>query len=400
MNLEPLSRLADLVAEPGELTEVYSAAARAVTQMLGADRAAILVAGDDGITELAASHGLSSEYRRLAASHWAWAPAATVPAVVVAADLSADGARGGMRDAMLAEGICAAAFVPLIGRAGLIGALAAYFDAPRHLTAADMRVAEHLAHHVALALDRARARPGRAVATDVLSVLGHALRNPLNAIVSAAQVIETPTTSEPLRALAHGILRREVVFMGRLLDHLLDETRLRRGLVALRREPFDLRAAVRLAVEELARQSGAKGQELSVVMPDDPIVVTGDTDRLRQVVSHLVDNAIRLTPAHGSIRLELSADAEAATIQVRDTGVGIPPDRLAAIFEPFGGSAHDPARRGRGLGLGLSLVKRIVELHGGSVRAESDGLDKGAEFVARIPLARLDAPGPPARRAD
>jgi signal transduction histidine kinase len=137
-----------------------------------------------------------------------------------------------------------------------------------------------------------------------------------------------------------------------------------------------------------------------VSLADQAIMVSGDHTRLRQVISNLLDNAIRYTSARGSIRLELTSDATRALLRIRDTGVGIPADRLTAIFEPFVQHPQGLARTDGGLGLGLSLVKRIVELHGGSVHAESRGAGAGAEFIVRIPLAatpgRLLPPPDPA----
>jgi signal transduction histidine kinase len=417
MNLEPLNRLADLVANPRESSDIYAAAVDAAILTLQGDRAAILVLDDAGIMRFRAWRGLSGEYRASATGYSPWSPEATDHGSVRVSDTLADPSLGSLRAAIRAEGIRALAYVPLVSQRGLLGGLVVYYDTPRDFSAAEGQIAQVVAHHVALGIDRIRAqaeiaellereRAARRGAEraqhaaevsnqakrDFISILGHELRNPLNAIVNAARVLDAPG-QDHVRTRAQEILQRQVAHIARLLDDLLDETRLSLGLVSLRLEAFDVRTIVSLAMEELSHRIAAKELSLQVSLADQAIMVTGDATRLRQVISNLLDNAIKYTSARGSIGLELARDATHAMLRVRDTGVGIPADRLTTIFEPFVQDPQGLARTDGGLGLGLSLVKRVVELHGGSVRAESRGTGAGAEFIVRIPLAAT--PGRP-----
>jgi signal transduction histidine kinase len=420
MNLEPLNRLADLVANPRESSDIYAAAVDAVILTLPGHRAAILVLDDTGIMHFRAWRGLSAEYRASATGYSPWSPGATDHRSVLVPDTLAGPLLASLRTANRAEGIRALAYVPLVSQRGLLGGLAVYYDAPHDFSPEEGQIAQVVAHHVALGIDRIRAqaeiaellereraaRRGaeRAQHTaevsneakrEFISILGHELRNPLNAIANAARVLDAPAGQDHVRTLAQDILQRQVAHIARLLDDLLDETRLSLGLVSLRLEAFDLRTIVSLATEELSHRIAAKDQNLQVSLADQA-VVSGDATRLRQVISNLLDNAIKYTSARGSIRLELTSDATRALLRVRDTGVGIPAERLTAIFEPFVQHPQGLARTDGGLGLGLSLVKRIVELHGGSVQAESRGTGAGAEFIVRIPLAAT--PGRPMPR--
>jgi signal transduction histidine kinase len=425
MNLEPLNRLADLVADPRESSDIYAAAVDAAILTMQGDRAAILMLDDTGVMRFRAWRGLSGEYRAAATGYSPWSLEATDHRSVHVPDTLADPSLGSLRAVIRAEGIRALAFVPLVSQRGLLGELVVYYDTPHDFSAEEVQIAQVVAHHVALGIDRIRAqaeiaellereRAARRAAEraqhtaevsnqakrEFISILGHELRNPLNAIVNAARILDTPAGQDHVRSRAQEILQRQVTHIARLLDDLLDETRLSFGLVALRLESFDLRTAVSLATEELSHRIAAKDLNLQVSLADHAIMVSGDATRLRQVISNLLDNAIRYTSARGSIRLELTSDATRALLRVHDTGVGIPADRLTAIFEPFVQHPQGLARTDGGLGLGLSLVKRIVELHGGNVHAESRGTGAGAEFIVRIPLAatpgRLLPPPDPA----
>ena len=163
--------------------------------------------------------------------------------------------------------------------------------------------------------------------------------------MNAARILDAPAGPDHIRTRAHGILQRQVAHIARLLDDLLDETRLRLGLVSLRLESFDLRTAVNLAMEELSHRIAAKELNLQMSLADQAIMVTGDATRLRQVISNLLDNAIKYTSARGSIRLGLTSDATRALLRVRDSGVGIPrrpaDDDLRAVRPAPAGSRAD-----------------------------------------------------------
>ena len=427
MNLEHLCRLADLAAESQELSEVFAAALDAARAVMGADRAAILVPDDLAVMRYRAWHRLSDEYRAATNDH---SPSALGASTLLVPDVGTDPSLEGMAPALKAEGVGALALVPVVHRARVLGQLAAYYDTPHAFSDGEVSAARLIARQIALGLERARvdaamaeaiedapsgrrdgerSDPARRVAElsvrrdaeltrpkpddvehawgEFLSILGHELRNPLNAIVNAARVLETPGARDDLRTMAHAILDRQVARLARLLDDLLDESRISRGLVELQIERFDLRSAATLAAEEQSHGIAAKKHALHLSLPDRPVTVIGDPFRIRQVISNLLDNAIKFTPAQGSIAVDLTAETDGAVLRVRDSGVGIAADRLTAIFQPFVHASPNSPRSGGGLGLGLSLVKRIVDLHGGSVRAESSGKGMGTEMIVCLPFA-------------
>jgi PAS domain S-box-containing protein len=230
---------------------------------------------------------------------------------------------------------------------------------------------------------------------EFLAVLSHELRNPLAAMRSGLAVLARarPGSDEALRA--RDALERQVVHLGRLVDDLLDLTRISRGKIRLRREPADLAAIVLRTAEDHRALLGAAGVSLAVRLSDGAAIVEGDAIRLAQVLGNLLHNAAKFTPRGGRVEVALEISAAAATLRVRDTGVGIDAAVFPRLFEPFSqGDATLDRSRG-GLGLGLALVRRLVELHGGTVSARSDGLGCGAEFTVTIPLRPGAAARPP-----
>jgi PAS domain S-box-containing protein len=222
---------------------------------------------------------------------------------------------------------------------------------------------------------------------EFLGVLSHELRNPLAPIRYAIHLLERTGADTPQAERARAVIARQSEHLTRLVDDLLDVTRIARGKIDLRRTAVDLGDVVRRTAEDLRSVLDARGLELEVVVPAAPAPVNGDPTRLAQVIGNLLHNAAKFTPAGGRVTLALVRDGDAAEIRVRDTGVGIEPELLARMFEPFVQGERSLARTQGGLGLGLALVKGIAELHGGTVRAASAGADRGAELAVRLPLA-------------
>jgi signal transduction histidine kinase len=188
-------------------------------------------------------------------------------------------------------------------------------------------------------------------------------------------------------ARSRAVMERQVGQMVRLIDDLLDVSRITRGKLQLVMERVDLKAAVEAAVEMSRPQVEKAGLRLSVSVPDRPVWVNGDRVRLAQVLSNLLNNAAKYTEPGGNVALTAAQNDAHAVVRVRDTGIGIPPDMLPHVFELFTQVNRSLNRSQGGLGIGLALVRRLVEMHGGTVEAHSGGLGKGAEFVVRIPLA-------------
>jgi PAS domain S-box-containing protein len=238
---------------------------------------------------------------------------------------------------------------------------------------------------------------------DFLGMLSHELRNPLAPISNSIYILEHADGNGERARRAKMVIRRQMEHLTRLVDDLLDVTRIARGKIELRRQPLDLADLVRRTAEDHRSVILDRGVRLSVDVAEERIWVDGDATRLAQVVGNLLNNAAKFTPSGGDVSVSLHRAGEAAELAIRDTGVGIEPGLLPQVFEPFVQGEWSLARTEGGLGLGLALVKGIVELHGGSVYAESAGRQKGSAFVFRLPLGdaavREDRTHPPADRS-
>jgi signal transduction histidine kinase/ActR/RegA family two-component response regulator len=231
---------------------------------------------------------------------------------------------------------------------------------------------------------------------EFLAMLGHELRNPIGAITTAVQALREPGLPPDAAARMGGIITRQVAHLSRLVGDLLDVSRVTSGKITLKRRPVDLRAVAQRTVDTLRQAGRLDGRD--VHFDGEPAPVVGDPTRLEQVVGNLLDNAAKFTPPGGRIRVSVHREADAAVLRVADSGRGIEPEALPWIFELFAQGERPLDRAQGGLGLGLTLVRRLVELHGGTVVVASDGRDRGSEFTVRLPLAPTMAqpPAPPA----
>ncbi|HEY0783236.1 MAG TPA: HAMP domain-containing sensor histidine kinase, partial [Thermoanaerobaculia bacterium] len=228
---------------------------------------------------------------------------------------------------------------------------------------------------------------------EFLAMLAHELRNPLGAISSASYILAHSGTGEGAAGRAVAIIQRQIQHLVRLVDDLLDVSRITRGKVELRREPLDLVEVVEQAVEMTGPVVDAKGHTLALSLPRSPVAVHGDATRLEQVVVNLIRNAATFTETGGRIAVTLRADAAngIASIAIADNGVGIAPDLMPRIFDLFAQGRQELDRSAGGLGIGLTLVRTLVELHGGRVEVESAGPGQGSEFRVFLPLAAADS---------
>jgi signal transduction histidine kinase len=221
---------------------------------------------------------------------------------------------------------------------------------------------------------------------EFLAMLGHELRNPLNAIGSAVTVLGHDATSGDQAARSREIIGRQVVNLRELVDDLLDVARVTSGKIVLNRQPLDLARSVQGTLGVMTAAGRLSRHRLEPGLAEAWIV--GDATRLEQVVTNLLDNAVKYTPSGGRIKVRTFTRGREAVLEVEDTGVGIPPELMPRIFDLFTQGERTLDRAQGGLGLGLALVRRLVELHGGSVRARSAGAGKGSTFIARFPLAQ------------
>jgi signal transduction histidine kinase len=292
--------------------------------------------------------------------------------------------------------------VPLVARGRTIGAMAVIqAESGRGLDAADRALVQELAQRAALALDNARAyaeaeaarRQAEAASRakdEFLAMLGHELRNPLAPITTALELMERRDGG--VHGTERRIIGRQVSHLSRLIDDLLDVSRITQGKVELKRQPLDLRAVVEQAVEQTQPLFERRARPMQLILPEQPAWVHGDAMRLTQVLCNLLVNAAKFTPPDGGVRLALQAQPAWVEVAVEDEGRGMGPELLPQVFDLFVQGRQSLDRQGGGLGLGLAIVRMLVEMHGGQVQAYSEGEGRGSRFVVRLPAA---APAPP-----
>jgi signal transduction histidine kinase len=226
---------------------------------------------------------------------------------------------------------------------------------------------------------------------EFLAMLAHELRNPLGAIANASYLLEQLGSASPTMERSVAIIRRQIQHLVRMVDDLLDVSRITRGKAELRREPLDLVEVVRLAVESCRPLAEAKEHRLLVELHAEPLPLDGDATRLEQVLSNLLRNAIKFTDPGGIIQISVRRESGVAVVRVRDNGVGIAPDLLPRVFDLFAQGEQALDRAEAGLGIGLTLVRSLVEMHGGRVQARSEGRGMGSELEVRLPLSSAAA---------
>ena len=250
---------------------------------------------------------------------------------------------------------------------------------------------------------RAEERANEAVRRrdQLLAMLSHELRNPLGAVLNATYLINLMKDVSPMLSDATAVIQRQALQMARLLDDLLDVSRVTQGKIEMRREVLDICTLVGDAVQAVRPVIDAHGHHLEVNVTPDPLLVEGDASRLLQVLENLLNNAAKYTPPNGHLWLTLRKEDDEAVVRVRDSGQGIPSEMLESIFELFVQAENTLDRSSGGMGVGLTLVRTLVQLHGGRVTAHSAGLNKGSEFIVRLPLTakppeprEAPAPGP------
>ena len=293
-----------------------------------------------------------------------------------------------IRELALKSYIC----VPLSSRGKVLGALTFVMaESGRSYDVDDLRAAEDLAHRAVIAIENASLLAALQDTDrrkdEFLAILAHELRNPLAPIRNAVQILRAQGPLLPELTWATDIIDRQTEQLTRLVDDLLDVSRITRGKVELRKQRVDLATLVDNAVEASRPLIVSQGHELVVVIPPEPIYLDVDPTRLAQILSNLLNNAAKYMQQGGSISLSADRDDEQVVIRVKDTGIGIPSEMLPRIFDMFMQVDRSLERSQGGLGIGLTLVQRLVESHGGSVEARSDGPGQGSEFIVRLPIA-------------
>jgi two-component system, sensor histidine kinase len=235
----------------------------------------------------------------------------------------------------------------------------------------------------------ARAQRENRSKDEFLAMLAHELRNPLGAIQGAVHALTLLNQTEPMAVRAAGIIKRQVTHMARLVDDLLDVGRAVTGKIVLKRAPVNLADAVKSSVSVIAAGNPANQGRIDLI--SEPVWVSGDAVRVEQIIGNLVSNALKFTRGDGVVSVFVGREGDDAVLRVADQGIGIPPDMLPKIFDLFVQAHHTIDRSRGGLGIGLTLVRRLAELHGGSVHAHSDGEGRGSTFTVRLPTVAAPA---------
>lgn len=220
---------------------------------------------------------------------------------------------------------------------------------------------------------------------EFVATLVHEMRNPLSALTYALQVWVSIQDDSPQMTELHDMMKRQVLQLSRLCEDLLDEARLIYGKLELSREHIDVARVIDHACEQIKPFINRCGHSLNVQLPAEPLIVDGDASRLLQVFANLIQNAAKFTDQNGSLHVNVDSQAGMAVVRIRDNGRGIEKNMLSSIFDVFQRGETNGASKNDGLGIGLHLVKTIVDLHGGTVDVHSEGIGRGSEFIVRLP---------------
>jgi signal transduction histidine kinase/ActR/RegA family two-component response regulator len=238
----------------------------------------------------------------------------------------------------------------------------------------------------------ARERDANRLKDEFLAVVSHELRTPLNAILGWARILSVAPPDPPTLARATASLARNAKAQARVIDDLIDISRIVTGKLRVRFETVDLRAAVEAAAESIRPSTEHKGVSMTIELPADPAPLQADRDRLQQVIWNLMSNAVKFTPSGGTVAVSLLVSPDAYEVVVTDSGMGIAPEFLPHVFDRFRQADASMTREFSGLGIGLAIVKELTELHGGTVTASSNGVGQGARFAIRLPRALHTTP--------
>ena len=295
-------------------------------------------------------------------------------------------------------GLRAYACQPLLSDNRLLGTLSFASRTKDAFDPDELTFLQTISRYVTVAYERLRLvwqlREADRRKDEFLATLAHELRNPLAPVRNAVQVLRLKGTHEPEVRWCRDVIERQVDYLTRLIDDLLDIARITRNKLELRMQRVELAEVLQGAIESSRPLIDQCGHTLTVTIPPEPIHLQADLVRLAQVFLNLLNNAAKYTERGGRIELIAERERDGVAVRIKDNGVGIPPDKLPHLFEIFFQVDGGPERSQGGLGIGLSLVRRLVELHGGTVEVGSGGVGKGSEFIVRLPVLETDAEQP------
>jgi signal transduction histidine kinase/DNA-binding response OmpR family regulator len=301
------------------------------------------------------------------------------------------------REILLEAGVRSLQSVPLLTRGGdLVGVFSTHYRTPHRLEEWDLRLLDLLSRQAADFIERTQAYEALQEADrrkdEFLATLAHELRNPLAPMRNALHILRLRSHDSGAAEQAHTMMERQLGQMVRLIDDLLDVSRISRGRLELRTERVELGSIIQSALETALPAIESAGHELSLAMSPQPVYLDADPVRVAQILSNLLNNAAKYTDRGGQIWLGVTASDGEVRVTVRDNGIGIPAAALPTLFEMFTQAHRSPERSQGGLGIGLTLVRRLTEMHGGKVTARSAGPGQGAEFTVSLPVASSTRP--------
>lgn len=396
--MERFQQLSTKVVEAERLEDPLKSILDAISELLSADFGAIqLYEKENQTLKIAAERGFGERFlERYATVNVSPDSARSTELAncqqVAFADVEKESAYAPRLEEATAAGYRAVISTPLCDSSGRVaGVLTSHFTEPHQFSKHELRLTDICAR---LAADAIRAysmhkelREADRRKNEFLAVLAHEVRNPLAAISSASRILEraSPSTEEMKRF--HQMIEHQVTHLARLVEDLLDISRITRGKIVLRLELVELNDILREALAGSREQIDQKGHKLKMSLSEVPILVHGDHVRLVQIITNLLDNAAKYTPAQGTIEISTKREDGFALVSVRDSGVGIAAQMIPKVFELFERVEPELGVASAGIGVGLALVRSLTSLHGGTIEVVSDGVGKGSEFVVRLPLA-------------
>lgn len=405
------NRALELIAANAPLTEILEFIARFIESQTTGLRCSVLLLEGSRLRHGAAP-SLPSTYTdaidnlEIGPTVGSCGSAAYTAETVIVTDIAADPRWDGARDVALSHGLRACWSTPILTKGRkVLGTFAIYYGHPSGPRADDWHLVKIATHLVGIAIERHRTdeelrqrarqlQDANQQKDEFLAMLSHELRNPLAPILMATELIrsqrDNPASVEKYRA----VIDRQARQLSHLVDDLLDVSRGARGKIVLIKQPLTVAALVAQAQETAAPLIAERHHTLSVHLPSEPLSVHADPIRMTQVLANLLSNAAKYTAPGGQIALSAERVGDEVVIRVRDTGRGIEKELLLRVFEPFFQAGRSRSNPEGGLGVGLSLVRQLVELHGGRAEALSDGLDRGSEIVIHLP-AFIEHASPP-----
>jgi PAS domain S-box-containing protein len=393
-----LQTITDIALSTLSLDELLREMLGRIQDLLGADAAAILLVSEDG-SSLAGriAIGLEEEARvRVPMGRGIAGRIAVSRTPMIVDDIS----REEVVSSILIENVCSLVGAPLMIKDRVIGVIHVDTLKPHHFTDDDVNLLQLAADRVAMAIERARLYEGEQQARlesetanrmkdDFLATISHELRSPLNSILGWVMLLREGGLSPEATTRALQTVERSARMQNRIIGDLLDVSRIISGQLRLNVRTLEPASIIEAGVEAMRPAADAKGIFIKLSLDPRTGAITADPDRLQQIVWNLVSNAIKFTPKGGVVEVRLSRFGAHVELSVSDTGAGISPEFIPYVFERFRQADSSSTRKQGGLGLGLAIVRHLVELHGGTVHAESEGAGKGAAFVVRIPLTGL-----------